>query len=250
MNGFHFGFFDELRKLAADRGVILKPRKRGSDMAIFWERTPDGKIKYEKPVPAVASHPRIKQENDAIREMRYGALAKRSPVDRKKAMLFGGLAGAALGYPVSRVLHTASKGNRALGLLGLGALTYAGARFGQTIHDYDKARIEEAKRELKPLNKTAAEREPIDWDAHHGKAFRWAVTPDDAHLFDLKGNRIKRSEPTYSLVTPENNAAWTDWKPAPDEFVATMKKKWRDTSKELPSYKYNQIMRARKAGDR
>jgi hypothetical protein len=97
------------------------------------------------------------------------------------------------------------------------------------------------------LRKIAAEREPIDWDAHHGKAFRWAVTPDGAHR-DMQGNPIKPPNPTYSLVTPENNAAWTDWKPAPDGFVAAMKNNWRDTSRTLPSYKYDQIARSIKAG--
>lgn len=97
------------------------------------------------------------------------------------------------------------------------------------------------------LGKLAAEHQPIDWDTHHGKAFRWAVTPEEARR-DASGNPIKSDGPTYSLVTPENNAAWTDWKPAPDDYVANMKKNWPQISKQLADYKRDQIVRSINSG--
>lgn len=97
------------------------------------------------------------------------------------------------------------------------------------------------------LAKLAAERQPIDWDTHHGKAFRWAVTPEGAAR-DASGNVFKPVEPTYSLVTPENASAWTDWKPAPDSYVDTMRKKWPQISRNLPNYKYQQIVKSMNSG--
>ena len=97
------------------------------------------------------------------------------------------------------------------------------------------------------LRKLADEHQPIDWDTHHGKAFRWAVTPEEARR-DTSGNSIKSDGPTYSLVTPENNKAWTDWEPAPDHVVANMKKNWPQISKQLADYKRDQIVRSINSG--
>ena len=97
------------------------------------------------------------------------------------------------------------------------------------------------------LRKLAAEHQPMDWDTHHGKAFRWKVTPDEARR-DESGKPIKSDTRTYSLVTPENKSAWTDWEPAPDEVVANMKKNWPQISKQLADYKRDQIVRSINSG--
>lgn len=97
------------------------------------------------------------------------------------------------------------------------------------------------------LAKLAADRAPIDWDKHHGKAFRWAITPEEARR-DAEGRLIRAAQRTYSLVTPQNNAAWTVWKNAPKSYIRKMRKLWPTVSKSLPDYKYNQIVQSMKVG--
>ena len=50
---------------------------------------------------------------------------------------------------------------------------------------------------------------------YKGKSFRWAYTPQS-------------QDGKFSMVTPENDSAWTDWKPVSDEHHDMLRDKWHE----------------------
>jgi len=85
-----------------------------------------------------------------------------------------------------------------------------------------------------------AAHEHINWDQHHGKAFRIAKAPSDA----VNG---PDNPDIWSIVTPENGEAWTDWPAAPDKHIAQAKENWDSIQKNPQSqYKMDQIRRSMK----
>jgi hypothetical protein len=64
-----------------------------------------------------------------------------------------------------------------------------------------------------------------DFDALHGWAFRLAQTPSN-HAWDREGNPLPDDPNRISIVTPENESAWKDWKPANPDAVENMRSNW------------------------
>ena len=53
----------------------------------------------------------------------------------------------------------------------------------------------------------------VDYNKNYGKSFRFAYTPKD-------------QPGKFSMVTPENDSAWTDWKPVSSEHHSMLRDKW------------------------
>ena len=94
------------------------------------------------------------------------------------------------------------------------------------------------------------EHEHINWEQHHGKAFRIAQTPSGsayAHGAKKGDSPLPDDPDRWSIVTPENKEAWTDWPAAPDKHVAQAKENWDTIQKDPQSqYKMDQIRRSMK----
>ena len=58
----------------------------------------------------------------------------------------------------------------------------------------------------------------LDYDKHHGKAFKWVYTPED-------------QAGTFSLVTPHNGDAWKNWKPVSPEHSKMLRSRWLEHQK-------------------
>ena len=71
----------------------------------------------------------------------------------------------------------------------------------------------------------------------YGKAFKFTETPK--YAVD------NWSEDMISIVTPENDEAWTDWKDLSGSKLEFWKNRWNKDQKTLPDYKYQQIMRSK-----
>jgi len=69
------------------------------------------------------------------------------------------------------------------------------------------------KRFLQYLSESAFDIHSLDYDANHGESFRWAYTPKD-------------QPGKFSIVTPSNGEAWTDWKPVSPEHSDMLRDKW------------------------
>jgi len=82
-------------------------------------------------------------------------------------------------------------------------------------------------------------RQPIDWDSNYGKTFKIVHTP--------KGRQSTGATWTpdlVSVVTPENEDAWTSWKEVPSTLLTQWKSKWNQIQKSLGQHKYDQIIRS------
>ena len=92
--------------------------------------------------------------------------------------------------------------------------------------------------------------EHISWEQHYGKAFRIAKTPSGAAYpaGAKKGDAPLPDDPDrWSIVTPENDEAWTDWETAPDKHIAQARENWDSIQKNPQSqYKMDQIRRSMK----
>ena len=78
----------------------------------------------------------------------------------------------------------------------------------------------------------------LDYDKHHGKAFKWVYTPED-------------QAGTFSLVTPYNGDAWNNWKPVSPEHSKMLRNRWLEHQKAgtlhttfIAPHKVSQIGRA------
>jgi hypothetical protein len=70
----------------------------------------------------------------------------------------------------------------------------------------------------------------IDWDEHYGKTFKLVKTPE--------GRQLGRewSPDLVSVVTPENNDAWTDWEELEHEKLQRLKAYWGGDVKTFGPY--------------
>lgn len=80
--------------------------------------------------------------------------------------------------------------------------------------------------------------EHINWDQHHGKAFRIAKAPREA----VNGPK----DDAWSIVTPENGDSWRDWPDASPEHIEFAKKNWDTIQPNIADYKMDQIRRSMK----
>ena len=231
-----------MKKTAADRGAIL-----GDKTVTFWERTPDGKIKYEKPVPSDASHPRIKREHREILEHR---LSKSSPISRKKALIAGALGGAAFGVPMAIAL-SGHKHSGVLAPLLLGATTLSGAFVGNTAHETSKRDHEELEEELGKLKKTAAKgvatkTNPGLWARAKAQAKAKMGGKHSARAMQLATQIYKKGGGGYSGRKPSASSnkmvKWTKqkWRTRPGTNPIAKKESGR-TSRYLPEKKWKNL---------
>ena len=65
----------------------------------------------------------------------------------------------------------------------------------------------------------------VDHDKEYGKSFRYAKTPKD-------------QPGEISIVTPENEGAWKDWKPVSNKTKNMMKSNWQKQRKQGTLHKY------------
>lgn len=85
----------------------------------------------------------------------------------------------------------------------------------------------------------------ISFDRWQGKAFRIAQTPSGAAT-DMKTGEVLPDDPErFSIVTPENHDAWSNWPDAPKEHQIRAKKNWKSIQSEPEAqYKMDQIRRS------
>ena len=83
----------------------------------------------------------------------------------------------------------------------------------------------------------------LNWDQHYGKTFRVVATPA-GHSSDANGKQIPDEPGRFSIVTPENGEAWTDWPDAHPDQINMVKSNWDSFQKNLAGYKRDQIDRS------
>ena len=99
-------------------------------------------------------------------------------------------------------------------------------------------RIQEMMGVEKPILNDDGEKYYIDWDENYGITFKIVKTPEGRQsVGEWNPNLI-------SVVTPENESAWTDWEEVSEDILNNWKDNWDNIQKSLGTHKYNQIIRS------
>ncbi len=105
-------------------------------------------------------------------------------------------------------------------------------------------RIQEMMGVEKPILNDDGEKYDIDWDENYGITFKIVKTPEGRQSVGEWNTNL------ISVVTPENESAWTDWEEVSEDILNNWKDNWDNIQKSLGTHKYNQIIRSKKLNDK